>query len=100
MCLMRNIGEGGRMRRDTSTVRSRHLGSVLAEAIRAKGVLAQDIAARLDWSPPQISRLIRGRCRISADEVATILAMCDIADGPARATLLELAAEAESPTWL
>lgn len=88
------------MRRDTSTVRSRHLGSVLAEAIRTKGVLAQDIAARLDWSPPQISRLIRGRCRISADEVATILAMCDVAAGPARATLLELAAEAESPTWL
>src|SRR3954468_2453568 len=88
------------MRRDTSTVRSRHLGSVLAHAIRDKGVLAQDVAARLDWSPPQISRLIRGRCRVAPDEVATILAMCDIAAGPERATLLELAADAESPTWL
>jgi hypothetical protein len=88
------------MRRDTSTVRSRHLGSVLAHAIRDKGVLAQDVAARLDWSPPQISRLIRGRCRIAPDEVATILAMCDVAAGPGRATLLELAADTESPTWL
>lgn len=88
------------MRRDTSTVRSRHLGSVLAHAIRDKGVLAQDVAARLDWSPPQISRLIRGRCRIEPDEVATILAMCDIAAGPVRATLLELAGDADSPTWL
>lgn len=99
-CPFRVDGLGVRVRRDTSTVRSRHLGSVLARVIRDNGVLAQDIADRLDWTPPHVSRLIRGRCRISPDEVATILAMCGIAAGSARATLLELAGDAESPTWL
>ena len=93
-------GWGFGMRKDRSTVRSRHLGSVLAQVIRDKGVLAQDIAERLNWSAPQISRMIRGRCRISPVEVATLLAMCDVSAGPARAALLELAADAESPTWL
>jgi transcriptional regulator with XRE-family HTH domain len=88
------------MRTDRSTVRSRHLGAVLAQVIRDKGVLAQDIAARLDWSPPQISRLVRGRCRVSPVDVATILGMCDVYAGPARAVLLDLAADADSPTWL
>jgi hypothetical protein len=73
---------------------------VLARAVRDKGALAQDIAAGLDWSPPQISRLFRGRCRISPAEAAAILAMCDVSAGSRRAAVLALAAAAEEETWL
>ena len=88
------------MRQDTSTVRSRHLGSVLTRVIQDSGFLAQDVAEKLGWSAPRISRLLHGRGRVTPTDIATILAVCGITAGPVRDTLLELAADVKSPTWL
>lgn len=83
-----------------TTVRSRHLGSALGRVLRDKGVLAQDIAARMGWSAAKVSRLLHGRSRISPTDVATVLAMCGVSSGSSRATLLELADDLMAPTWL
>lgn len=88
------------MRRDTTTVRSRHLGSALGRVLRDRNVLAQDVAERLGWSAARVSRLLHGRCRITPADIATILAVCGVSSGGLRATLLELAGDTRSPTWL
>jgi|tagenome__1003787_1003787.scaffolds.fasta_scaffold20778690_2 transcriptional regulator with XRE-family HTH domain len=83
-----------------TTVRSRHLGSALARVLRDSGQLAQDVAERMGWSASQFSRLLHGRARIAPADVATMLALCGVSSGGLRSTLLELAGDLMSPTWL
>jgi transcriptional regulator with XRE-family HTH domain len=83
-----------------TTVRSRYLGSLLAQVFRDSELLAQDIADKVGWSPSRFSRLLHGRCQAAPPDIATILASCGVTTGPLRATALELAADIRSPTWL
>jgi transcriptional regulator with XRE-family HTH domain len=83
-----------------TTVRSRHLGSALARVLRDSGLLAQEVAERMGWSAARVSRLLHGRSRIAPTDVATVLALCGVSSGGLRSTLLELAGDLMSPTWL
>jgi transcriptional regulator with XRE-family HTH domain len=83
-----------------TTVRSRHLGSALARVLRDSGLLAQEIAERMGWSAARVSRLLHGRSRIAPTDLATVLALCGVSSGGLRSTLLELAGDLMSPTWL
>lgn len=88
------------MRMERTTVRTRHLGSTLARVFRDNEILAQDIAERMGWSPARVSRLLHGRCRITPNDLATVLALCGVSSGELRSMLLELAGDLMSPTWL
>src|SRR6266508_4073547 len=80
------------------TVRRRQLGRELRRLREQNGVLAEQLAERLQCSPSRISRIETARIRISPGTVHEILDALSI-DGGERSRLVGLARDAEEPGW-
>ncbi|HEV7980065.1 helix-turn-helix transcriptional regulator [Amycolatopsis sp.] len=81
-----------------TTVRSRELGDALRRAMRNAGYNGREIARRLGWPHPNVSRLLSGKRGGAEIDVATFLAVCGV-KGEERARLLGLCGELRKLGW-
>lgn len=81
------------------TIRSRELGEGLRTALERAGLTGKQAADELGLSASWISRLLSGKRKATAAQVAGFLAMCRVT-GPERDRLLELCEDQHNVGWL
>jgi transcriptional regulator with XRE-family HTH domain len=81
-----------------TTVRSRELGDALRRAMRNAGYTGRELARRLDWPHPNISRLLNGKRGGAEIDVSAFLAVCGVT-GAERERLLGLCGELRKLGW-
>ncbi|WP_046471919.1 helix-turn-helix domain-containing protein [Allosalinactinospora lopnorensis] len=65
---------------------------------QARMSMAQ-VAQRLDWSQPTLSRIEAGKRPVTPEEVSALLVIYEVT-GPPRDELIEMARDSERPEWL
>jgi transcriptional regulator with XRE-family HTH domain len=80
------------------TLRARHLGRLLQDALTEAGVSASHVAERLGWSPSKISRILSGKRRAAPAHITAILALCGVKAHRWDA-YLALAVEPDNQVW-
>jgi transcriptional regulator with XRE-family HTH domain len=80
------------------TLRARHLGRLLQDALTEAGVSASQVADRLGWSPSKISRILSGKRHAVPAHITAILALCGV-KAPRWDAYLSLAADPDNPVW-
>jgi transcriptional regulator with XRE-family HTH domain len=81
------------------TVRRRRLGSELRKLREAKGLTAEEVAARLLVSQSKISRLENGRRSISQRDVRDLCGVYDVQDERVVESLMTMAKESRQRGW-
>jgi transcriptional regulator with XRE-family HTH domain len=80
------------------TLRARHLGRLLQDALTEAGVSASRVAERLGWSPSKISRILSGKRRAAPAHITAILALCGVKANRWDA-YLSLAVDPDNEVW-
>jgi transcriptional regulator with XRE-family HTH domain len=81
-----------------TTVRSRELGDALRRAMVGAGFSGREIARRLGWPHPNVSRLLSGKRGGAEIDVSAFLAVCGVI-GEERDRLLRLCGELRKLGW-
>jgi transcriptional regulator with XRE-family HTH domain len=81
------------------TIRSRELGEGLRATMERAGLTAKEVADRLEWLQPTISRMLHGKHHMSETDVALFLGVCNTPKTE-RARLLGLCRDLTEKGWL
>lgn len=81
------------------TVRSRELGRLLSEAMKAIGMTQNALADELDWSASTVSRMITGKRPVGAEQMSGVLGVLRVT-GEKRRYAMAIARRATDLGWL
>lgn len=87
------------MREKDPTTRTRELGEELRRAMEGASLSGRELAKKIGWSQPTISKLLNGKVYATEVDVATFLAVCGVT-GAERERLLWLTRQQDDEGWL
>jgi transcriptional regulator with XRE-family HTH domain len=87
------------MREKDPTTRTRELGEELRRALEGASLSGRELAKKIGWSQPTISKLLNGKVYATEVDVATFLAVCGVT-GEERERLLWLTRQQDDDGWL
>ena len=85
--------------RESPTVRRRRLGREIRILRERSELTLEEAGGRINWSDSKLSRLERGQGVVRWGDISDLLDLYEMADGPARDALVQLARDANLVGW-